>query len=153
MAQRASSFIVFNNSTQASIVKAVNWTPNRPGWTARIGVARAVSCTNSNPDTIAEDRKYFKLSARTVLCLNYNQIQLTHFYSTFHKARFNFLCFEGRRGVSVDIIRKSAGWSENSSTFAKWYNLLLIEPNDFCTAVLSIKLMTPLTAGEADHMM
>ncbi|KAJ8917626.1 hypothetical protein NQ315_000109 [Exocentrus adspersus] len=57
---------------------------------------------------------------------------------TAHSTRHASTSCALRGGVSVDIIRKSAGWSENSSTFAKWYNLPLIEPKDFCTAVLNI---------------
>lgn len=31
-----------------------------------------------------------------------------------------------RAGVNIDEIRKSAGWSQNSSTFAKFYNRPLV---------------------------
>lgn len=41
------------------------------------------------------------------------------------------------RGVSLDIIRKTAGWTEKSRTFAKFYNLPLDESNTFAGAILN----------------
>lgn len=34
------------------------------------------------------------------------------------------------RGVNVDLIRKTAGWSGNSRTFAKYYNRLIVDNNN-----------------------
>lgn len=42
-----------------------------------------------------------------------------------------------RKGISLDVIRKSAGWSKDSSTFAKFYNRPLEDPNNFLRTVLN----------------
>ncbi|CAH2011342.1 unnamed protein product [Acanthoscelides obtectus] len=44
-----------------------------------------------------------------------------------------------RNGVSIDTIRKSAGWSTHSDSFAKFYNRPLSESNNFAETVLSGK--------------
>ncbi|KAJ8971931.1 hypothetical protein NQ317_015437 [Molorchus minor] len=43
-----------------------------------------------------------------------------------------------RKGVSLDTIRNSAGWSVTSSTFSRYYNRPLAEPNSFLETVLSL---------------
>lgn len=43
-----------------------------------------------------------------------------------------------RRGVSVDVIKNSAGWSKDSSTFAKFYNRPLTEPQNLLEAVFKL---------------
>lgn len=53
-------------------------------------------------------------------------------YSTRHAAT----SAANRNGLSIDVIKKSAGWSEKSQTFARFYNLPLIEKkNAFADAV------------------
>ncbi|KYB24806.1 hypothetical protein TcasGA2_TC032277 [Tribolium castaneum] len=41
-----------------------------------------------------------------------------------------------RKGISLDVIHKTAGWSEKSQTFAKTYNLPLAAENDFAKAIM-----------------
>lgn len=53
-------------------------------------------------------------------------------YSTRHAAT----SAAARKGVSIDVIRQSAGWSEKSGTFAKFY-LRPIHTNNFSQAVLN----------------
>lgn len=43
-----------------------------------------------------------------------------------------------RKGMSFDTIRLAAGWSENSQTFAKFYNRPINDCNNFAHAVLSL---------------
>ncbi|XP_050311654.1 uncharacterized protein LOC126747195 [Anthonomus grandis grandis] len=44
-----------------------------------------------------------------------------------------------RQGVNFDTIRRAAGWSENSKTFANFYNRPLVNNNkDFANAILSL---------------
>lgn len=43
-----------------------------------------------------------------------------------------------RRGVPIDTIRKTAGWTEHSETFFKFYNKELVPPaNEFALAILT----------------
>lgn len=42
-----------------------------------------------------------------------------------------------RKGLHIDLIRKSAGWSSKSCTFAKFYNRPLLEANNFLETVLN----------------
>ncbi|CAK1595514.1 unnamed protein product [Parnassius mnemosyne] len=42
-------------------------------------------------------------------------------------------------GVSLDIIRKTAGWSKSSENFAKFYNRPIEEDNNFANYILSAK--------------
>nr|CAI5849325.1 unnamed protein product [Callosobruchus analis] len=41
-----------------------------------------------------------------------------------------------RAGVAIDLIKDSAGWSKNSTTFARFYNRPLINHDDFALTVL-----------------
>lgn len=47
-----------------------------------------------------------------------------------HSTRHASTSAAGRRGVSIDIIKKAAGWSGNSLTFAKFYNRPLTTDED-----------------------
>lgn len=38
-------------------------------------------------------------------------------------------------GISLDIIRKTAGWSDSSSTFAKFYNRPIVNPAEFAKSI------------------
>lgn len=42
-----------------------------------------------------------------------------------------------RSGVSLDVIRRTAGWTQSSQTFAKFYNRPLMENNNFAECILS----------------
>ena len=55
-------------------------------------------------------------------------------YSTRHAAS----SAAHRKGVPVDVIRKTVGWSEASGVFAKFYNRPLGQSTTFAAAVLSI---------------
>ncbi|XP_031344529.1 uncharacterized protein LOC116171696 isoform X3 [Photinus pyralis] len=43
-----------------------------------------------------------------------------------------------RSGVNIDSIRKSAGWSKSSETFANFYNLPLCESNVFASSIINL---------------
>lgn len=60
---------------------------------------------------------------------------------TSHSTRHSSTSSARAAGVSLDVIRKTAGWSENSTTFARFYNLPVLETNnrgDFTQAVLNL---------------
>lgn len=40
------------------------------------------------------------------------------------------------RGVSLELIKRAAGWTGESRVFAKFYNRPIVNPEDFCNAVL-----------------
>lgn len=58
---------------------------------------------------------------------------------TAHSTRHASTSAAGRRGISVDLIKKSAGWSDNSLVFAKFYNrpLHTCEGRSFAEAIYS----------------
>ncbi|KAJ0169654.1 hypothetical protein K1T71_014839 [Dendrolimus kikuchii] len=49
---------------------------------------------------------------------------------TSHSTRHSATSTAKKAGVSLDVIRKTAGWSQNSLTFAKFYNLPTQENHD-----------------------
>lgn len=48
-----------------------------------------------------------------------------------HSTRHASTSHANRCGVNVDVIRKTAGWSERSNTFANFYNRPLVAQNNF----------------------
>ena len=58
---------------------------------------------------------------------------------TAHSTRHASTSAAKRSGISLDIIRKTAGWSEQSLTFAKFYDRPIVENNDnaFANAILN----------------
>lgn len=59
---------------------------------------------------------------------------------TAHSTRHTATSFAKRAGINMEVIRKAAGWSTNSKTFARYYNLPLCEESpqeNFALAVLS----------------
>lgn len=54
---------------------------------------------------------------------------------TAHSTRHAATSAAARKGVSIDVIRRSAGWSEKSGTFARFYQIPL-QDNNFSLAVL-----------------
>lgn len=55
-----------------------------------------------------------------------------------HSTRHAATSKANRLGVNVDLIRKTAGWTDSSSVFAKFYNRQIFsDPNCFATTVLS----------------
>lgn len=55
-----------------------------------------------------------------------------------HSARHAATSAAAAAGVSVDAIRKTAGWTKASQTFAKYYNRPIIENNNFSRSVCQI---------------
>lgn len=56
---------------------------------------------------------------------------------TAHSTRHASTSAAARKGISYDVIRLAAGWTEKSSTFARFYNRPIVTQSDFATAVLS----------------
>lgn len=56
---------------------------------------------------------------------------------TAHSTRHSSTSKARRKGISLDIIRNSAGWSENSKTFARFYNRPLSTTESFLKTVLT----------------
>lgn len=55
-----------------------------------------------------------------------------------HSTRHSSTSSASRLGVSLEVIRKTAGWSESSKVFAKFYNKEVIDdPNQFANTILS----------------
>lgn len=57
-----------------------------------------------------------------------------------HSTRHSATSTAKQAGVSIDVIRKTAGWSENSLTFAKFYDVPInndVSPATFVEAVLN----------------
>lgn len=56
-----------------------------------------------------------------------------------HSTRHAATSAANRLGVNIDIIRKTAGWSQSSITFAKYYNkeIVLDDSNQFARCILS----------------
>lgn len=55
-----------------------------------------------------------------------------------HSTRHASTSAAARNGLSWDIIRNSAGWSQTSSTFTKFYNRPLEDPNSFAKSVFNM---------------
>ena len=57
---------------------------------------------------------------------------------TAHSTRHASTSAAKRKGIDIDTVRKTAGWTERSNTFAKFYNLRLTIPQDaFGRAIIS----------------
>lgn len=57
---------------------------------------------------------------------------------TAHSTRHSATSTANRLGVSLDVIRKTAGWSDSSCVFAKFYNKeIVVDCNQFAQAILS----------------
>lgn len=54
-----------------------------------------------------------------------------------HSTRHAATSLAAKKGVSVEIIKKSASWTGDSRVFANFYNRPIVNPEDFCNAVLS----------------
>lgn len=54
-----------------------------------------------------------------------------------HSTRHAATSAAGRAGISVDVIRKTAGWSQQSAVFANFYNRPVVQENNFVRAVFS----------------
>lgn len=57
---------------------------------------------------------------------------------TAHSTRHASTSAASRNGIDIDTLRRTAGWTKTSNTFAKFYNLRLVEDKDaFAKAVLN----------------
>lgn len=57
---------------------------------------------------------------------------------TAHSTRHVATSVARGRGISVDVIKQTAGWTEKSAAFATFYNKPVINPASFASAVLDI---------------
>ncbi len=55
-----------------------------------------------------------------------------------HSTRHSSTSAALRNGIAVDVICKTAGWSQRTATFAKFYNRPLVPPNEFARAVCNV---------------
>ena len=56
---------------------------------------------------------------------------------TAHSTRHASTSAAKRRGVDLDLIRKTAGWTKNSQTFARFYNREIVSDNrQFALSIL-----------------
>lgn len=55
---------------------------------------------------------------------------------TAHSTRHASTSAASRLGVNIDVIRKAAGWSETSKTFAQFYNREIVHCDDFARSIL-----------------
>lgn len=53
-----------------------------------------------------------------------------------HSTRHSSTSAALRKGLSLNDIQRTAGWSQNSATFAKFYNRPIFKPDSFANAVL-----------------
>lgn len=53
-----------------------------------------------------------------------------------HSTRHASTSLAAKKGVSVDIIKRAAGWSGASRVFANFYNRPIVNPEEFCSSVL-----------------
>ena len=54
-----------------------------------------------------------------------------------HSTRHASTSAAERKGVNIEVIRKTAGWSEKSSVFARFYNRPLVSSKDFTSTVIN----------------
>lgn len=54
-----------------------------------------------------------------------------------HSCRHAATSAAHRKGVSVEMIRSRAGWTNNSSTFCKFYDRPLLDQNEFANAIFT----------------
>lgn len=57
-----------------------------------------------------------------------------------HSVRHSSTSYAKRNGVNIEIIRKTAGWSENSRVFARFYDRPVLEQSDFANTILNCEL-------------
>lgn len=59
---------------------------------------------------------------------------------TSHSTRHASTSKASEKGINIEVIRKAAGWTANSSTFARFYKRPIVNnPNAFAKAVCSIR--------------
>lgn len=88
---------------------------------------------------ISYKKPYKKLTSQTLShwikdTLNKSGINTSIF--TAHSTRHAATSIANKLGVNIDVIRKTAGWSQSSATFARFYNKEIVVDN-FANSVLS----------------
>lgn len=58
-------------------------------------------------------------------------------FFTAHSTRHASTSFAAKKGISVDLIKKAAGWTADSQVFAKFYDRPIVNSDDFANAVFS----------------
>ncbi|KYM99018.1 hypothetical protein ALC62_10253 [Cyphomyrmex costatus] len=53
-----------------------------------------------------------------------------------HSTRHASTSLAARKGLSLDLIKRAAGWSGDSQIFARFYNRTIVNPEAFCNSVL-----------------
>lgn len=90
---------------------------------------------------VSYKKPYGKVSSQTLSrwikeMLANSGIDTTIFKS--HSTRHASTSAASRAGVNLDEIRKTAGWTDNSSVFAKYYNCQLKEQLSFAESILQL---------------
>lgn len=55
-----------------------------------------------------------------------------------HSSRHATTSAAYKQGISIDLIRQTAGWSKDSQTFAKFYNRPVVNRGDFAESILGL---------------
>lgn len=105
-------------------------------------INKTQSLRNNNNNLFISYRKpYSKVTSQTLSNWIKGTLQSsgvdTSVFSA-HSTRHSSTSSASRLGVNLDVIRKTAGWSESSRVFAKFYNRELIDDcNQFANVILS----------------
>lgn len=105
----------------------------------RTAPLRGQSCNNL---FITYKRPHHNASVQTIsrwikTMLNKSGIDTSIFSS--HSTRHASTSSAAEKGVSLDVIRSAAGWSEKSNTFANFYHRPIVQDCNFAKSVLTIK--------------
>nr|XP_034827092.1 uncharacterized protein LOC117984575 [Maniola hyperantus] len=103
-----------------------------------INKTNSIRETNNDYLFISYKRPYKKLSSQRLShwikeTLQKSGIDITIFSA--HSTRHAATSRANRAGVNIDVIRSTAGWSQSSATFAKFYNREIINDN-FARSIL-----------------
>ncbi|CAH0549561.1 unnamed protein product [Brassicogethes aeneus] len=82
---------------------------------------------NANPQTIS---RWIKLTL--------GKAGLDTSIFSAHSTRHAATSAAQRKGINLDIIRKTAGWSDSSDTFARFYNRPIVDNNIFSNTILNL---------------
>lgn len=88
---------------------------------------------------ISFKKPFKKVSANTISrwikkTLELSGIDITVFSA--HSTRHATTSAAYKKGVNIDVIRRTAGWTGESTTFARFYNRPIINNNIFAETVL-----------------
>lgn len=96
--------------------------------------------STENPFLFLTTKKPFQKASKQTLSrwvkntLNLAGIDSVHFKP--HSTRHVSTSAAFRKGVSLDTIQQTAGWTQQSATFAKFYNRPLTDAGSFAIAIL-----------------